>query len=34
MSDAPNFNPNGNLSGNWNQLEVVRSATLNKTVCA
>jgi len=24
MSDEPNFNPNGNLSGNWNQLEVVR----------
>jgi hypothetical protein len=24
MSDDPNFNPNGNLSGNWNQLEVVR----------
>jgi len=24
MSDDPNFNPNGNLNGNWNQLEVVR----------
>jgi hypothetical protein len=24
MSDDPNFNPNGNLSGNWNQLEVAR----------
>jgi hypothetical protein len=24
MSDNPNFNPNGNLEGNWNQLEVVR----------
>jgi hypothetical protein len=24
MSDDPNFNPNGNLTGNWNQLEVVR----------
>jgi len=24
MSDNPNFNPNGNLSGNWNQLELVR----------
>ena len=24
MSDDPNFNPNGKLSGNWNQLEVVR----------
>jgi hypothetical protein len=24
MSDNPNFNPNGNLAGNWNQLEVVR----------
>ena len=24
MSDDPNFNPNGNLSGDWNQLEVVR----------
>ena len=24
MSDDPNFNPNGQLNGNWNQLEVVR----------
>jgi hypothetical protein len=24
MSDSPNFNPNGKLNGNWNQLEVVR----------
>jgi hypothetical protein len=24
MSDDPNFNPNGKLNGNWNQLEVVR----------
>ncbi len=24
MSDNPNFNPNGNLTGNWNQLEVVQ----------
>lgn len=24
MSDDPNFNPNGNLSGNWNQLQVVQ----------
>ncbi len=24
MSDDPNFNPNGQLSGNWNQLQVVR----------
>jgi cysteine rich repeat protein len=24
MSDEANFNPNGNLTGNWNQLEVVR----------
>jgi len=24
MSDDPNFNPNGNLTGSWNQLEVVR----------
>ncbi len=24
MSDSPNFNPNGNLDGNWNQLQVVR----------
>jgi hypothetical protein len=24
MSDDANFNPNGNLSGNWNQLEVVQ----------
>jgi hypothetical protein len=24
MSDNPNFNPNGNLDGNWNQLEVVQ----------
>lgn len=24
MSDDPNFNPNGNLNGSWNQLEVVR----------
>jgi hypothetical protein len=24
MSDNPNFNPNGNLAGNWNQLELVR----------
>ena len=24
MSDDPNFNPNGNLSGNWTQLQVVR----------
>ena len=23
MSDDPNFNPNGNLSGSWNQLQVV-----------
>jgi len=24
MSDDPNFNPNGQLSGNWNQLQPVR----------
>jgi hypothetical protein len=24
MSDDPNFNPNGNLTGNWNQLQVVQ----------
>ncbi|MGO8788639.1 MAG: cysteine rich repeat-containing protein [Terriglobia bacterium] len=24
MSDDPNFNPNGNLNGNWTQLQVVR----------
>jgi hypothetical protein len=24
MSDDPNFNPNGKLSGDWNQLQVVR----------
>jgi hypothetical protein len=24
MSDDPNFNPNGNLRGDWTQLEVVR----------
>jgi hypothetical protein len=24
MSDDPNFNPNGNLNGDWNQLQVVR----------
>jgi hypothetical protein len=24
MSEDPNFNPNGQLSGNWNQLQVVR----------
>jgi len=24
ISDDPNFNTNGNLNGNWNQLEVVR----------
>jgi len=24
MSDDPNFNPNGNLSGNWNQMQLVR----------
>ena len=24
MSDDPNFNPNANLSGSWNQLQVVR----------
>jgi len=26
MSDDPNFNPNGVLNGNWNQLQVVRPA--------
>ena len=26
MSDNPNFNPNGQLSGNWNQLQPVRPA--------
>jgi hypothetical protein len=26
MSDDPNFNPNGQLSGNWNQLRAVRPA--------
>ena len=26
MSDDPNFNPNTNLSGSWNQLQVVRPA--------
>src|SRR5271165_230554 len=26
MSDDPNFNPNGRLSGNWNQLQPVRPA--------
>jgi hypothetical protein len=26
MSDDPNFNPNGQLSGNWNQLQAVRPA--------
>ena len=25
-SDNPNFNPNGQLSGSWNQLQVVRRA--------
>jgi hypothetical protein len=24
MSDDPNFNPNGNLSGNWTQSQVVQ----------
>jgi hypothetical protein len=24
MSDNPNFNPNGNLDGNWTQLDTVR----------
>ena len=24
MSDDPNFNPNGNLNGNWTQLQAVR----------
>jgi hypothetical protein len=24
MTDDPNFNPNGNLTGNWNKLELVR----------
>jgi hypothetical protein len=24
MSDDPNFNPNGNLDGNWTQLQAVR----------
>jgi hypothetical protein len=24
MSANPNFNPNGKLDGNWNQLEVVQ----------
>jgi hypothetical protein len=26
MSDDPNFNPNGQPNGNWNQLQVVRPA--------
>jgi hypothetical protein len=26
MSDDPNFNPNGNLDGSWNQLQLVRPA--------
>ena len=26
MSDDPNFNPNGPLNGNWNQLQAVRPA--------
>jgi hypothetical protein len=26
MSDDPNFNPNGQLNGNWNSLQVVRPA--------
>jgi hypothetical protein len=26
MSDDPNFNPNGQLNGNWNQLQTVRPA--------
>ena len=26
MSDDPNFNPNGQLNGNWNQLQAVRPA--------
>ncbi|HXY96543.1 MAG TPA: hypothetical protein VEH00_06170 [Steroidobacteraceae bacterium] len=26
MSDDPNFNPNGHLGGDWNQLQVVRPA--------
>jgi hypothetical protein len=26
MSDDPNFNPNGQLTGNWNQLQPVRPA--------
>jgi hypothetical protein len=26
MSDDPNFNPNGQLSGNWSQLQAVRPA--------
>ncbi|HMD06554.1 MAG TPA: cysteine rich repeat-containing protein [Candidatus Acidoferrum sp.] len=26
MSDDPNFNPNGQLSGNWNQMQPVRPA--------
>ncbi len=25
MSDDPNYNPNGNIRGNWNQLELVRA---------
>jgi len=24
MSDDPNFNPNGNLTGDWTPLQVVR----------
>jgi hypothetical protein len=24
MSDDPNFNPNGNLNGNWTEVQVVR----------
>jgi hypothetical protein len=24
MSDDPNFNPNGNLSGSWSQMQLVR----------
>jgi hypothetical protein len=26
MSEDPNFDPNGRLSGSWNQLQVVRPA--------
>ncbi|WP_162601475.1 hypothetical protein [Occallatibacter savannae] len=29
MSDDPNFNPNGQLNGDWNQLQLVRPQPLS-----